>query len=84
MASACTTDNIDSDSSTNERHGRSDVMNLILAELNAQYRIETFEREADARRLAALARATTAHAPAHGRPGRTAGLVRLILRGTAA
>jgi hypothetical protein len=86
MASASTNDSLCSDSSTSERHGRSDVMNPILVQQMAQYRMDTFDREAEADHLAALAKGATVRRPfaLRERLSRTAGRLRLVLRGSAA
>lgn len=81
MESATTTDTLGSDSSTIERCGRSNDMNPILVQQMAQHKIDTFDQEADADRLVALARSATGR-PAAGlqRVSRTAGRIRLLLR----
>jgi hypothetical protein len=73
------------DSSTDERDGRSETMNPILMQHLAQHKIDTFEREAAAERLAALARRSTVGAPAHAGPvTRTVARIRLALHTSAA
>ena len=59
-------------------------MNLILADLTTQYQIDELHREADARRLRAIAKETTTRRSAfHQRLAQTAGWFRLA-RGSAA
>ena len=86
MASAGTTDNLGSDSSTNERPKRSDVMNLIFVQQMAQYRQDDLAREAAANRAAAQLRRASGLRLLAIRPRliETAGRLRLALRGSAA
>jgi hypothetical protein len=79
MAAAGTTDNLGSDSSTNERYDRSDVMNPILVQQMAQYRMNTLDREAERNAQAALARSATVRRSAlRERVGRTAARLHLF------
>ena len=59
MAGGSTTDSLVSDSSTNERHRRSDGMNPIIVQQMAQYRMDAFDREAESRRRTELVRGET-------------------------
>lgn len=61
-------------------------MNPILVQQMAQYRMDAFDREAEAERLAALARGAAVRRPfaLRDRLSRSAGRLRLVLRGSAA
>jgi UDP-3-O-acyl-N-acetylglucosamine deacetylase len=86
MAFASTTGSLGSDSSTNERYGRSDVMNSMLAEQMCHYRIDSLMREIEAESLATLAKGGTIDRPVgvRNRVVQTADRLRLVLRGSAA
>ena len=60
-------------------------MNAILVQQMAQYRMDAFDREADANRLAALAKgAPVVRLSLRERLSRTAGRIRVVLQASAA
>jgi hypothetical protein len=58
-------------------------MSLILAELEARYKLETFDQEAEADRHAALVRTARVRVARRERVNRMPGWFRMVRRGSA-